>query len=156
MPYPIEVPRSYWNQDGEPIPAPRPVWTPRKGEDKPGEDDFVLTPGRRDRRAMNRKRASERRKMQARYVRREWVKETEKNQLGQLFALIDGTVPASSWVVRSRARTAINTRVVAVREQDQARYDKEIAARQKNRNLSAPKPVMSHEEILQRLRAVAA
>lgn len=154
MPYPIEVSRSYWNEAGEKIDPPRPIWRPRKGHEKPGEDDFVLFDHRQASRAQQRAHRGERRKMQRRFVRREWAKEREQNQLAQLFNIVDGLVPASRQM-RLRADTAIYARVASIRKQDQARYDKEIAARQKNRDLPAPKPVVLHNEILQQLRGLA-
>jgi hypothetical protein len=140
--------------EGKEIPAPRPLWQPRKGHEKPGEDDFVVADSRARRRAAQRGQRGERRKMQRRFVRRERRKEWEQNQLAQLFNLVDNLVPCDRQM-RLRADTAIYARVAAIRKQEQARYDREIKARQKNRNLPAPKPVISHDEILQRLRGLA-
>lgn len=145
---------TYRNLEGDVLSIPKPVFQPTKAKPEPGKDDFVYTNARATRRARARARSREQRKMQAAYTKRERAKEWEANQLAQLFNLWDSLVP-TDWRMRRRAHEAILARAKAVREQDQARFDKEWDARRKNRDLPPPTPVMSHEQIEQRMREIA-
>jgi hypothetical protein len=145
---------TYRNLEDEVIPAPVPVFRPTKNKPEPDKDDFIYADTRRVKRAKKRARARQAKVMQRAYVRREWAKETEANQLAQLFNLADGLVPASG-IMHGRARSAILDRIKHVRDEDQRRYDKEWAARKKDRDLPAPQPVIAHEIVEQRLRGIA-
>jgi hypothetical protein len=145
---------TYRNLEGDVLSIPKPVFRPTKHKPTPGEDDFVYADTRRVKRARRAARARQAKAMQRSYVRREWAKETEANQLAQLFNLYEGKVP-TSWRMASRAHQAILARIKHVRDEDQKRYDKEWAARQKNRDLPAPEPVISHDTVMQQLRGIA-
>jgi hypothetical protein len=145
---------TYATLDGDVLPVPKAVFRPTKHKPTPGEDDFVYADTRRVKRARKAARARQAKSMQRAYVRREWAKETEANQLAQLFNLYEGKVP-TSWKMASRAHQAILARIKHVRDEDQKRYDKEWAARQKDRDLPAPQPVISHDTVMQQLRGVA-
>jgi hypothetical protein len=145
---------TYRNLEDEVIPAPVPVFRPTKNKPEPGKDDFIYADTRRVKRAKKRARARQAKSMQRAYVRREWAKEREANQLAQLFNLYQGLVP-TSWKMASRAHQALLARVKHVRDEDQKRYDKEWDARQKNRDLPAPEPVISHDAVMQRLQGIA-
>ena len=145
----------YRNLEGDVLSAPKPLFRPTKAKPQPGEDDFVLANTRATKRARKRTRARQAAKMQRAYVRREWAKEWEVNQLAQLFNLWDKRVPSHDWWMRQRAQNALLARVEAVRDEDQKRYDKEWEERRKNRDLPAPQPVISHDDVWKRLRGLA-
>lgn len=140
--------------EGPVIDPPVPLFRPTKAQPQPGPVDFVELMARKQRRQRAAARHRQVGRHRAAYVRREWAKEREANQLAQLFNLRDRLVPASP-VMRERANRAIQSRIVYLRNKDQARYDREWKARQKNRNLPAPKPVISHDEVMSQLRMVA-
>lgn len=124
------------------------------GEDGKLPDPDLLLPrgGRAQRRALERAEASERRRMQRNYTRRQLRIEREASDLANLFDIVDRKVPASPRM-RFRAKARLDARVLAVVEADRARYDREIEARQADRSLPAPQPVIGHDEVYTQLRA---
>lgn len=147
--------RTYWNLAGEVIPAPRPVFHPTKEKPKPGRDDFVvvdLRKLRRDRDAADRRALKKGRRN---FKRRELAKEREAGDLAQFFNLAKGLVPASSWRMKFRANQAINRRIRRIVDADRARYDSELEARRKDRDLPAPQPPVRHEVVRAQLESIA-
>jgi hypothetical protein len=130
------------------------VFRQTKHKPEPGKDDFIYADTRRVKRAKKRARARQAKSMQRAYVRREWAKEREANQLAQLFNLWDKRVPAGH-IMRNRAHQAILARIEHVRAEDQKRYDEEWESRRKDRDLPAPRPVISHDDVWRQLRGVA-
>jgi hypothetical protein len=149
-----ELAVTYRNAEGDVIPAPKPVWQPTKFKVEPGKDDFVLLNLRARRRLANRAATRAQRKGKRNYVRQAVQKAEAATDLAQFFNLADGLVPASPWA-RYRGRMAIAGKVSAIVKEDQARYDREIAARQKDRDLPAPTPPMRHEDVEKGLRGIA-
>lgn len=119
------------------------------------DPDLLLpNPTRQQRRAHQRGQKSDQLRGVARYKSRAMRQERDANHLAQLFNIAEGLVPASA-PVRFRAQEAINARVLAVVQADRIRYDKEIEARQRDRRLPAPRPVIEHEAVRVELRLLA-
>lgn len=168
---PIELPlgRIYRDDSGNvsKVDSARPVLTGRNASKSEqarvanflkdgGEDKDVFLPLRARAQRRNQVANSKRQYKRGRraFVRREWSKEREANQLAQLFNIVDRLVPASPRM-RLRAQEAISARIVFLRDLQQAAYDKQIKARQANRDLPAPSPVQRHEDIERELRGLA-
>ncbi len=139
----------------------------QKNEDK---DAFLPISARQQRRAAQAASRRQAKRGTRAFKRRELLKETAASDLANLFNQIDGHIKVDP-IARLRARNAIAARVKFLRDQQQAQYDRQIAARgggphplrrrghvplrQKDRDLPAPGKVASHEEIEAQLRAVA-
>ncbi len=123
----------------------------QKNEDK---DAFLPISARQQRRAAQAAARRQAKRGTRAFKRRELLKESAASDLANLFNQIDGHVKVDP-IARLRARNAIAARVKFLRDQQQAQYDRQIAARQKDRDLPAPGKVASHEEIEAQLRAVA-
>jgi hypothetical protein len=149
-----ELAVTYRNAEGDVIPAPKPVWQPTKFKVEPGKDDFVLLNLRARRRLANRAASRAQRKGKRNYVRQAVQKAEAATDLAQLFNIADRLVPASPRM-RHRAVGALADKVAAIVNADQARYDREITARQKDRTLPAPQPPMRHEDVEKGLRGIA-
>jgi hypothetical protein len=109
---------------------------------------------RQRRRAYERGQRTAQRKAGRNYVRKEIDRQNTATDLAQFFNIIDGHVPSRP-IVRARMRLTVARKVAAVVEADQARYDKEITARQADRSLPAPKPPIRREDVEMQLRGVA-
>lgn len=125
-------------------------------QDKGDVDPDLLLPAasRQQRRAHERASETERRKGVKRYKDRAIRTESDAAHLAQLFNVADGLVPARP-LVRQRARDAIAHRVAAVVQADRMRYQREETARRANRDLPAPKPVVSHDKVRAELQLIA-
>lgn len=122
--------------------------------DKKDEEAYFPVESRSQRRSLARSHSRQQRKDQARYFRRELAKENAARDLLNLFLLADGATKADP-IMRNRAQDRIAARVKYLRDEQQAAYDKQIAARQKDRSLPAPSPIASHEEIRAQLWQIA-
>ena len=130
-------------------------WKRFLASDQKDEDAFFPREARSQRRTVARARARQQRKDQARYFKRELAKENAARDLLNLFLLADGAHPGVSPIMRNRASDRIAARVKYLRDEQQAAYDKAIAARQKDRSLPAPSPIDSHEAIRAQLWKIA-
>ncbi len=122
--------------------------------DKKDKDAFFPVEARRTRRAQARQRATEQRKHQKGYYRRELAKEKAARDLLNLFQIADGAVESNP-IMRHRAEQRILARIKYLRDEQQKAYDTAIEARQKDRSLPAPSPIASHEEIRAQLWKIA-
>lgn len=120
----------------------------------PGEDEFFPIDTRSAKRRQLREEKRQAKRGRRAYVRQELAKERAASDLANLFRIVDREVP-SRRSAYYRANEAINARIRYIRDQDQVRYDNEWAARQANRDLPAPKPVIRHDEVYKQLRALA-
>lgn len=121
-------------------------------EEKLDPDLLLPRPGRAQRRAQERAQRGDTRRMQRNYTRRMLAFEREASDLANLYDIVDRKVPART-IVRHRAQQRIQARVMAIVEADRKRYEREWEARQADRRLPAPKPVISHDTANNQLRA---
>lgn len=120
----------------------------------PGEDEFFPIDTRSAKRRQVREEKRQAKRGRRAYVRQELAKERAASDLANLFRIVDREVP-SSRAAYQRANDAIAARIRYIRDQNEVRYGGEWAARQANRDLPAPKPVIRHDEVYKQLRALA-
>jgi hypothetical protein len=121
------------------------------------DDPDLLLPslGRRERRAQQRGRATERRKATRRHLERQRAADFQANHLAQMFNVDKRLVPGG-WRARILASESISRAVKTIIDADHKRFDREFNAWARDRKRGpAPQRPMRHEEARAKLEEIA-
>jgi hypothetical protein len=124
----------------------------------PNADKDLLLPtgGRRERRALQRSRATGRRKATRRYLERQRAATFQANHLAQMVNLDKGLVPAENIRTRIRATQSISRAIKTIVDEDRKRFDREFNAWVRaGKPGKPPKRPLRHEEVRARLEEIA-